>query len=70
MSAISCITVSEADTRRRQTTVSFLRASSGAFDCWGSQRGYVCVKLYHSTPVETQNSSCSGSDILTHRVPP
>lgn len=25
---------------------------------------------YHSTPVETQNSFCSGSDILTHRVPP
>jgi len=28
------------------------------------------IKLYHSTPVETQNSFRSGSDILTHRVPP
>ena len=26
--------------------------------------------LYHLTPVETQNSFCSGSAILTHRVPP
>ena len=25
--------------------------------------------LYHSMPVERQNSFCSGSDILTHRVP-
>jgi hypothetical protein len=31
--------------------------------------GDLVTKPYHSTPVETQNSFCSGSDILTHRVP-
>ena len=33
-------------------------------------RSMHAAHLYHSTPVETQNSFCSGSDILTHRVPP
>jgi hypothetical protein len=30
----------------------------------------LAPSLHHSMPVETQNSFCSGSDILTQRVPP
>jgi hypothetical protein len=45
----------------------------------GTMRGppLSCVRdmatsltIHHSTPVLTQNSFCSRSDILTHRVPP
>ena len=35
-----------------------------------AQRCRRAAVSYHSTPVETQNSFCSGSDILTHWVPP
>ena len=31
---------------------------------------HAASSIYHSMPVETQNSFWSGSDILNHRVPP
>jgi hypothetical protein len=52
------------ETRRRLTNPDARKRND-------ARRELLAASLpYHSTPVETQNSFCSGSDILTQRVPP